>query len=354
MENTNKKNVKLIDKFKMLFAIVVVFSIFGSIAARIGTHNYENIKIRYSEKNNINYKVYLKENDFFESEYLEMNKTYIASLIDRVDINFKYSFDLQEKMSGSYSYYIRGIISANKASGGTGNYWSKEYKLFEKKDNKYSNTNKIEIDENVSIDYQEYNEILNSFKNEYGLSMQGNLKVELVVENNISTEKVNRILLKESNLSLNIPLTSLTIEVPIQSNGSSNNGILINEKVYDDALIYRILELSSYLFFGISGLCIVYMAILEVKSESAYNKRLRKILKVYDGILVEVSTLPNFDKFDVIEVKSFEELIDAHSEIRKPINFNQKIDGVKFLLIDNGIAWVYSLRREIFEKRDKA
>lgn len=354
MENSNVKSMKLIDKFKILFVIVFVFSILGSIAARIGTHNYEKIKIEYSEKNNINYKVYLKENDFFENEFLDMNKTYIASLIDHIDINFKYNFDLSEKVNGSYSYYIRGIISANKTNGGVGNYWSKEYKLFEKKDNKYSSTDKIEIDENISVDYQEYNDMLKSFKNEYGLAMDGNLKIELVVENNISSEKVNRVLFKESSLNLNIPLTSLTIEVPIQTDSLSNNGVLIDEKVYDDALIYRILEISSYIFFGISGLCILYMVILEVKSENAYNKKLRKILKVYDGILVEVSNLPNFDKFDVIEVKSFEELIDAHSEIRKPINFNQKINGVKFLLIDNGIAWVYSLKREIFENRDKA
>ena len=42
MENSNVKSMKLIDKFKILFVIVFVFSILGSIAARIGTHNYES------------------------------------------------------------------------------------------------------------------------------------------------------------------------------------------------------------------------------------------------------------------------------------------------------------------------
>ena len=119
-------------------------------------------------------------------------------------------------------------------------------------------------------------------------------------------------------------------------------------------MMYQILEISSYILFGMSGLCILYMVILEVKSESAYNKKLRKLLKVYDGILVEVANLPNLEKYDVIAVKKFEELIDAHSEIRKPINFNQKMNGVTFLLIDNGIAWVYTLKREIFNKQDKS
>ena len=347
-------NTNLIGKFKILFLLVVVFSIFGSISARIGTHNYEKVKIEYSEKNNINYKVYLKKNNFFEDEYLGMNKTYIANLIDHIDINFKYNFDLTEKVSGNYSYYIEGIISANKANGGVGNYWTKEYKLSEKKDIKYTDIEKLEINTDISIDYQQYNDILNSFKQEYGLSMDGNLKVQLVIENNITNEKIKRVIMKESSAEVNVPLTSLTIEVPIQANGSSNDGVLIDEKYYDNSLIYQILEISSYILFGMSGLCILYMVILEVKSENTYNKKLRKLLKVYDGILVEVANLPNLEKYDVIAVKKFEELIDAHSEIRKPINFNQKMNGVTFLLIDNGIAWVYTLKREIFNKQDKS
>ena len=80
----------------------------------------------------------------------------------------------------------------------------------------------------------------------------------------------------------------------------------------------------------------------------------KKILKTYDGILVEVDSLPDLTKFNVIYVKSFDELIDAHSEIRRPINFIQKSSHAKFLLINEGIAWVYKFNRELFNKKDKS
>ena len=76
---------------------------------------------------------------------------------------------------------------------------------------------------------------------------------------------------------------------------------------------------------------------------------MKKILKVYDSILVEVETIPNLSKFDIISVKNFEELIDAHSEVRRPINFVYQKEGVKFLLISEGMVWIYNLKKDIFK-----
>ena len=44
--------------------------------------------INYTEKSNLDYKVYLKQNDFYDTEYLEKDMLYIASLIDKVNIEF--------------------------------------------------------------------------------------------------------------------------------------------------------------------------------------------------------------------------------------------------------------------------
>ena len=49
------------------------------------------------------------------------------------------------------------------------------------------------------------------------------------VHDNITNEKIKRNILKEAELNLNIPLTSLTIEVPIETKAKQSNGYLINE-----------------------------------------------------------------------------------------------------------------------------
>ena len=43
-------------------------------------------QLSYIEKSKLDYRVYLKENDFYESEYLGKNMSYIASLIDFINI----------------------------------------------------------------------------------------------------------------------------------------------------------------------------------------------------------------------------------------------------------------------------
>lgn len=350
---SNSKKYKKINKFMLTFILVMLFSILGYVLVKLGKNNYEEIQVKYEEKSNIAYKVYLKENDFFDKEYLGMNETYITSLIDYLDIDFNYELKLDEKMDGDYSYYIKGIISADQANGGNSNYWKKEYTLTETRDVEYLKRDKIEINSNVKINYQDYNDLLNTFKQEYGLAVDGKLKVMLVIENKLTNEKIERDLLKKSDVELNIPLTSLTIEVPIEAEGKTEDGYLINEKIIDTNVLYTISKVSGYTLFGFGFIGIIILLVLGVKSETAYQRKLRKILKAYDGILVEVNSLPELDKFNVISVKNFEELIDAHSEIRKPINFVQKVNGVKFIIINEGIAWEYNLKRDLFNKDKK-
>lgn len=352
-ESKKNKLLKPIDKLTLSFLIVIVFSILGFILTKIGKHNYNEIKIKYQETSDVNYKVYLKKNDFFEEEYLEMNKTYITSLIDKIEINFKYNLDIDDFITTDYTYYIKGIISANKVNGEEGSYWEKAYILTDKITNNIENTNSIEIDNTIMIDYQQYNDILNSFKKEYGLAMNGNLKIILVIKNNINTKKIDRNIVKDSNIELNIPLTSLTIEVPIEIEGISNEGLLLNDIIYKDNIGYIISKILGYFFFMIaiiSLIYLIYLTIIRIKQESIYYKNLRKILKVYDSILVEVNTIPKLNKFNIISVKNFEELIDAHSEVRRPINFIYQKEGVKFLLISENIIWIYELKRELYNK----
>ena len=48
--------------------------------------------ISYNEIGTLDYKVHLKDNEFYQESYLEKNKYYIASLIKNIDINLNYDF----------------------------------------------------------------------------------------------------------------------------------------------------------------------------------------------------------------------------------------------------------------------
>ena len=69
-------------------------------------------------------------------------------------------------------------------------------------------------------------------------------------------------------------------------------------------------------------------------------------MTTYDSIIVNVKDKPNIEDYNVIEVESFEELIDAHSELRMPINFYEEENKSIFILLNENTAWTYTLEKQ--------
>ena len=55
--------------------------------------------INYAEHSNLDYKVYLKSNNFYEDEYLPKDMLYVANLIDKIKIDFNYQFSIEEQIN---------------------------------------------------------------------------------------------------------------------------------------------------------------------------------------------------------------------------------------------------------------
>lgn len=342
-----RKNIKYI---LYIFLSVLLFFI-SFLLFQKSINNYTQDKVSYNEVSNIDYKVYLKENSYFDSPYLGENKVYITSLIDYIDIDFSYDLKLDDKRSGKYSYYLKGIMSAN-VSNSDKDYWQKTYDLLKIKEVEYDNTDSLSFSENIKIDYQTYNDLLLQFKEDYKVAMDGNFKVILVVDNYVESTSLEQ-LKKVTTTNLEIPLTRATIEVPIVVNEVNDRSELLGNSVYDDEVnVYVFKALSSVSF--LAGLYILGYAIFKIvrslEKISLYNKELRKILKTYDGIIVNVNKLPNNDGTNMIEVNSFNELLDAHGEIRQPISYYETHKKAIFQLINGNVVWRYVLRDKDYEK----
>lgn len=347
-----RRKVKKINKLILAFSITLVFAILGLFFASIGFHNYEEQKVTYKEENHINYKVYLLPNNFFQEEYLPENMAYITSLINYINLHFSYKIDFNKPLTGTYSYYIKGIVDASQTDSDS-KYYTKEYILSDTKTQKYEQQKSIDIQETIDIHYQDYNQILIDFKNEYGVPMDGDLKVALVIQNMVEDQETGENTLKEQEVELNIPLTSATLEVPIETNNQTDEGVLLTNIVKKEGMIYTVSRILSFCFYGIALLLLgyaTYLTCMGYKLESVYQKKLRKILKVYDGIIVNLQKKPVLDRTKVLPVSSFEELIDAHSEVRNPINYINEKDGALFILMSDKYIYYYKLDRELFSK----
>ena len=78
-------------KYVLGYIIAILVIILGVIVTIYGFNDTTLRNISYNEEGSrVNYKVYLKENDYFSNKYLGEGETYIASLIDYINIKYKY------------------------------------------------------------------------------------------------------------------------------------------------------------------------------------------------------------------------------------------------------------------------
>jgi len=339
------KRYKINKVCQILFVFMLLLGIFSIYC---GFNNIELIKFSSDENSKIDYKVYLKPNKFFNTEYLDENKTYIASLIDYVDVNFNYSANFSHNLSGEVKYKYTILLNANKKTG-DGYYWQKEYDLSEYKYVKLNNNNQLNISDNFKINYGIYNNLLNKFKKEYGLTTDGELKVLLNIENNSKIDGVDENINLKSSSSLSIPLLERALEISIDKDIANNDKTMIFK---------RKVNTINYLLYKVVGVVISILSVIgfikvtndrrKFKLQNEYDIELKRILDNYDSIIANVDTIPSFDESKRIILSKFDELLDVYNEVRMPINYYQnKKDGKNkstFFIINNDVVWIYVLK----------
>ena len=352
-----KKENKFLQAGKYIFYlfIAIVFSLFSLYYFKMGLKNTYQEEVSYKSSSNVSYKVYLLENDYFDEPYLGMNRTYISSLINYIDINFNYNLNFSNFVSGKYTYYIKGIIAADKVKDDDSSYWSKSYILKEPVTISYDNQNSFNIDTNAKVDYQKYNSLLNEFRKDYGISFDGTFKVQLVIESESNATNIKESIPVDSLIEVRVPLTQQVIDLSIDLSNNDNEGEVSETIVNNTSSNYVFLGLGI-LFMSVT-LCLLWLIFRYIVfiylSKSEYSKTLKKILSTYDSVIVNVSNLPNLNDLKVIEVNTFSELIDAYSEVRMPINYYEEVADCKsvFVLVSTNMAWVYTLINHEYEKK---
>lgn len=345
--------MKRYKKYKLIqFSFPFLF-IIGLLLIIYGLNDIKTTKLEYNEDNFVKYNVYLKKNEFFDTPYLGENRTYIASLIDYIDVNFRYKINFNNTINGISKYKYIAQVSANKKDS-SGYYWKKEYDLSEEKKLPIENNSSILINDNIKVKYNLYNDILNKFKKEYGVNTDGQLKIMMKVTNDLSLEEIKDPINLNAELSLSVPLLEQSLEVSINKDADNENDTL-EMKEKSKSIIYPILKISGTIIVlsSIIGFILMTKKRIRYKSEHYYNLTLEKILKNYDSIIANTNNIPEMNGLKRIEINSFEELLDVYNEVRMPINYyqNSTKDKSTFIIINDDIVWIYKLVKRKKMKR---
>jgi len=331
--------------------MAIVALIVGIVSYRIGFKAPENTRYSYKEDNSVDYKVFLKENSFFDSPYLEEGKTYITSLIDYIDADFAYKVSFNNAVSGTIHYQLNAQIRADKKNHEEGNYWTKTFTLVEKQTDVITNRQNYETTLSQKIDYQRFNELLQSFITEYGLSADSTLIVYLDVTGDVRVNDKNDSMDINSKVSLTMPLSELAIEGTIDVNNSNIEKEIITKNAEREKmqLYMKLLFLISIVLF----FYFVFQCVLIIKYRTkffSYRKAVKKICSNYEGMIVRVQNA-SMKESGVLDVESFEDLVNVYNSIREPINLRYEKDRAVFFIINNGNCYVYTIKKEDFDKK---
>ena len=102
-------------RFVMCSLLIILFSFFAAFFFRHSFLITGEKSIDVYENSNLDYRVYLKKNDFYDSDYLGKDMVYVASLIDRIDVDFNYIFNIDCDSDIEFFYDVVGklVISDN-------------------------------------------------------------------------------------------------------------------------------------------------------------------------------------------------------------------------------------------------
>lgn len=313
--------------------------------------------VNYNETGDIDYKVYLKDNSFYSDKYLGKDMQYVASLIDRININYKFDMKTDNNLNFNYKYNIKADLLITDPNDNNKILYKKSNVLVSDKKNKDTLSNFM-VNDSVNIKYDEYNSYVNAFKKTYALSV----KSKLIVTMEVTTEAKSKILKEDFNkvnkLSLTIPLSEQTVDIGIDTSSINNAGILDKNYI---SQIKKPVVLVLGLIVGILSLALLYISLYTLFSGRSkidvYKTTISKILKEYDRAIVTSKSIDSIieEEHNVIKVESIDELLDAHDTTGQPILYSELVpnDVSCFMILDDKLLYKLIIRRKQLEKEER-
>ena len=350
-----KKKLKIGTWFCILVLPAIALLILGFFLVNDGIKVNSSDSVSYNEIGDVDYRVYLKENDYYDESYLDAGMQYIASLINTINVDFNYEVHTTEELDYHYNYEITANLVVTDRNNSSRILYERPETLVSNKTVQVTDNNFV-INEDVDIDYNEYNDYVNAFKSDYALNVDSNLVITLSVTTVGDYEPTGDELNLDNEISITIPLSEQTIDIAMQTEDNiDNNGVISN---VTESGITNPVSFIAGIIFDLLGIALFGVAIyiyLSNNPKDIYETEVNKILKNYDRLIV-TSKRPNINENEfqkVIRVTSIEELIDAYETTKQPIIYYEVIPGEKsyFVIINGDILYKLTITRAWLAKQ---
>lgn len=348
MKQKYKVKKSIISSLKWILAIILIIASLFIIIMGIGNKE-KNIYANIEEVGNLDYQVYLKPNEYFTVPYLRKNERYISELIEKIQVQVSYELESTQKVDYKLQYRVDATLDVIQQEGNKEEkkIWSKQFVIRPSKQTTLTKQNKLIVKDEFTIDYPAYVKMVKTLQERFQIPLDASLKVKVYFD---TTDNIKeKSFTKNSDMSLIIPLNKSTIDIIEEKNLSENSDIIYEEN--ENIKNLPLLVIGCFLLSA-STIVFVYYGLEFLKNSKeqySYSKEKNRILRKYDAVIVNAKKVPDIKGLSMIEVSSFEELLDAEEELHIPIIFIEIISGAVgwFIIIHQNQVWRYVLKVKV-------
>lgn len=345
-EEENKKSSTLINKIHynflfrvctlvvmiLIFLVLCIVFAFKAIGYQLGGST------TYSEYTSDDYSVCTGDIGVYDNNCLDKDLDYISSIVNNIHATFNYEAVYSRAVSFKSKYYVEATLKVFDQKDESRIRYTKSDKLI-------SNTNLnvkgevVSFSTDVDVNFKEYKDLAYDYIEKTGVDSAAEVEVGLYLLNNDVSRMIS---------SIKIPLTDETFMITSNNLDNQNQLVVsnINKKTIDPFYIFVsiVCLLMDILLFSYLANFIYLVKHLDNK----YNAMLKRILREYDEYIVNTNSNYNIpDDSRVIEVETFEELLDARNSLEKPIVY-ERINNIKskFYVEDDKTIYVFTMKDE--------
>ena len=332
---SSKFEKRIIKKFTRILVtfILIVFSIFLFLIE----NKTKNIK--YQEYGNIDYNIELTDNEFFKEGTLPANNQYISSIINTINLDFKYKLQMKSDFNDyKYKYKIEAQTKIIEKSTQNDIYNIKE--ILKEEEIVKSEDNKDMLDSNIAINYRNYDTIVKKLINAYDLN---NVDCKTIVTFYVDLVDENDEVKNTSTMKVNVPLNVKTVNVETENsidNLEEKDFVIQQNKNY--SMIFAIITIILVIYEIMNITNIIKDIKRNCPKEIVEKLKLKKILREYHPYIQKINNKFDMTNYTVMRIESFDDMIRIREVVQNPIlMFENETETKTYFIITTSTSILY-------------
>ncbi len=345
----NRKKWILVQAIAL--AVVLAMALAGiAVYERMNRTYY----VEYSEIGSADYKVYLKDNNFFEEDYVGKDQSYVASLIKNISADLAYQLNMDAGSVGfDYSYKIDAqMIVANKSTGD--HIYDPVFEIVPETRESVQDGNRLNIKKNVMIDYPKYNALATEFVNAYGLKdTTSTLVVTMTVDVLSRCEEFEDNNENSYFVSLNIPLTEENFSIFTTSSTTEGASKVLACSGAVNQNVFLILAIVLLSIAVLQAAFLTVFTYITRNEDVNYTNKVRKLVSQYRSFIQQMEGEFDTEGYQIVPIKTFTEMLGIRDTIQSPILMFENPDQTmtEFVIPTNTkILYTFAIKVENFDE----